>query len=139
MIQTETLDLDQRVVDYIKAHVNLPSEVSVGRQDSSGPGIAYIMTPTNEVKHFYNGRVRRSYAFSIMTKLPRPVDAIGLLNRAISVIEQAQRQDIVSSNGTFEFVKAEMTDSPGYRSAVEDAGKTYSIYAASFKTTIVIN
>ncbi|WP_179395054.1 hypothetical protein [Lacticaseibacillus absianus] len=135
----DTLDLDVQVIKYIKSQVTLPADVSVGRQDESGPGIAYIVKPTSEVKRFYNGRVRRAYAFTVMTKLPEPVDAIALLNRIIAAVEHAGSVDVRSANQSFQFVKAEMTDSPAYRSTVEDAGVDYSVYAASFKTTVIIN
>ncbi|WP_262315373.1 hypothetical protein [Lacticaseibacillus parakribbianus] len=136
---TKTLDLDSQVISFIKATVSLPTGIDFGRQDSSGPGVVYVIKPTNEVKRYYGGRVRRAYAFTIMTKLARPIDAIGLLSQIVDAVEHARSGDIKSANGSFQFVKAEMTDSPAYRSAVEDSGETYSVYGASFKTTIILN
>lgn len=139
MADTRTLDLDEQVSAYISAHVDLPVPLETGRQDGSGPSVVYVIEPTNEMKRFFNGRVKRAYAFTIMTKLEKWQDATGLLDSINRVMEDAKRIDIVSSNGTFQFISAQMTAAPAYKDAVEDDGVTYSIYAASFKVTAVIN
>lgn len=138
-MDNQALDLDERVIAYIKAHVTLPTPLEAGRQDGSGPSIVYVAEPTNEVKRYFNGRVRRAYAFTIMTKLEKWQDGMSLLDRINQAMEDAKSIDIKSSNGSFQFVSAAMTASPAYKDAVEDAGVTYSIYAASFKVTAVIN
>jgi hypothetical protein len=134
-----TLDLDDCVIAYISSHVELPATLEMGRQDGSGVSVVYVMEPTKDVKRYFNGRIKRDFAFTIMTKLEKWRDSAGLLDRINGAMEDAKRADIKSSNGSFEFVSASMTNSPAYRDAVEDDGVTYSIYAASFKVTAVIN
>ncbi|WP_125710081.1 hypothetical protein [Lacticaseibacillus porcinae] len=135
----QTLDLDDCVIAYISSHVELPAPLEMGRQDGSGASVVYVMEPTKDVKRYFNGRVKRDFAFTIMTKLEKWRDSAGLLDRINGAMEDAKRADIKSNNGSFEFISASMTNSPAYRDAVEDDGVTYSIYAASFKVTAVIN
>ncbi len=134
-----TLDLDSRVIDFIKSNVKLPVPVEMGRQDRSGPAIVYVMEPTNEVHRYFNGRLKRAYAFTLMAKVERWTDATSLLDQINQLMEDAKPSDIKSSNGSFQYITAVMTASPSYRDAVEDDGVTYSVYAASFKVTIIIN
>lgn len=134
-----TLDLDDRVIAYITAHVDMPAPMEMGRQDGSGISVVYVMEPTKDVRRYFNGRVKRDFAFTIMTKLEKWRDSAGLLDHINGAMEDAKRADIKSKNNSFEFVSANMTNSPAYRDAVEDDGITYSIYAASFKVTAVIN
>ncbi|QPI89333.1 hypothetical protein I3F57_06195 [Lacticaseibacillus paracasei subsp. tolerans] len=134
-----SFDLDDKVIDYIEQAVKLPVPLETGRQDQSGPAIIYIMQPMQKYTRYYNGRVKRSFAFQIAAKLPRMEEAIQVLNDINSAIERAKPGDINSASGSFCFRNAQMTQNPSYKDTIEDAGVTYSVYAASFEVEVIIN
>ncbi|WP_270235236.1 hypothetical protein [Lacticaseibacillus suilingensis] len=138
------LDLDDAVVKYIKSAVALPADLDMGRQDSHGPGIVYVLKATNKVTRYYGGRTKSAYAFTIMTKLEKWRDAVGLLNEIDDALRRAGRTDIKSINDSFQFVKATATDTAAFREAIKDDDKdsnaqVYSIYAQPFEVTVIIN
>lgn len=134
-----SFDLDSKVMDYIESHVTLPVPIETGRQDQSGPAIIYIMQPMEKFTRYYNGRVKRSYAFQIAAKLPKMEQATQVLNEINDAMEQARSGDIKSGSGSFSFRNAKMTQNPSYKDTIEDAGVTYSVYAASFEVEVIIN
>lgn len=134
-----SFDLDDKVIDYIEQAVELPVPLETGRQDQSGPAIIYIMQPMQKYTRYFNGRVKRSFAFQIAAKLPRMEEAIQVLNDINSAIERAKPGNIKSDSGSFSFRNAQMTQNPSYKDTIEDAGVTYSVYAASFEVEVIIN
>lgn len=136
---SQELDLDDRVVEYLMQTVSFPADVDMGRQDSSGPGIVYVVDPAQEVVAYFNGRKKRTYAFTLMAKLSKWSDALNTLNAINRTMERAKPVDIKSNNGSFAFLSAQMTSNPSFKQAIEDDGVTYSIYAASFQVKILIN
>lgn len=134
-----TLDLDSCVVNYITDNTDLPVPIEMGISDRVGQGIVYVIEPMDVVRRFMNGRVRRSFAFQFFVKMEDWQRATEILDDINRLMEQATAQDIKSSNHSFQFISAHMTKSPSHKSTLKDAGKTYSVYGASFVVDAVIN
>lgn len=131
-----SLDLTERVLDYMMKAADIPEGVSLGRLDESGPGLQYVATANQSVKRYYNGRSRRTYAFEIAAKMETPQAAIAVLDDINRVMSDARPFQIRSENGSFKFVTAKMSATPAYKGVLEDDGVTYSVYSAAFQVEI---
>lgn len=136
---TASLDLDNKVVEYITDRTALPVAIEMGSSDRPGVGLVYVMEPMDKVRRFLNGRVRRSFAFQFYAKMETWNKATTILDDINRVMEKAQPRNIQSGNGSFNFVAAHMTSPPAHKSTLEDDGTTYSVYGASFVVDAVIN
>lgn len=137
------LDLDLQVARYLDQTLNLFAQIEMGQPSHAGNSITYIMQPLQKVQNYYNGRQKRTFAFSMQAKNSSWLEAFKALDQINSAMQHANRRLIKSANGTFLFVKAEMTLTPRYVGLVTDTTETnateYAIYQATFNVTALID
>ncbi|APX72864.1 hypothetical protein M5C72_07100 [Companilactobacillus allii] len=145
---SRSLDLDERVANFINDHLDLPAELVMGEPSMHGSSVAYVMRPLQKYKVYFDGRKKRTFSFDIQAKCPFWLDAINILNAINELMENAKSFQLKSNNGSFQFTRAEMTHSPSFAANVTDnldvvtgnsAGdNVFAIYIASFEVTAII-
>lgn len=104
------------MVTAIENNCNLfaPIDVPIIRVDSTGAGngIAFMLTPVGQETRYYDGSRSRTYAFQVTA---RHTDQLTVLNALFSInkyIDSLNPEDIVSQNGSFDFISAVVTSVP---------------------------
>ncbi|KRK34382.1 hypothetical protein [Loigolactobacillus bifermentans] len=144
-MNTKTLDVDQAVLQYLTDHVSLYAPIRKAGVYENGNTITYIMSPTGGRQRYLNGRVKRSYSFTIDAKhLSEPI-ATDTLSQMMTVMERATGFAISSRNKSFQFQRAEMIATPADVANVQDmddqqtTSDIYSVVRAVFRVDIIIN
>ncbi len=138
-----TLDLDLQVARYLDKTLNLFAQIEMGQPSHAGDSITYIMQPLQKVQNYYNGRQKRTFAFSMQAKNSSWREAVKALNQINLAMQRANRNLIKSANDTFLFANAEMVLTPRYVGLVTDSKDPsaiqYAVYQATFNVTALIN
>jgi len=104
------------MIDAIEANCDLFAPIDVPiikiNEDGSGSGIAFMLTPIGEETRYYDGSRSRSYAFQITARDTDQLLVINTLLKINKFIDTLKSDDVVSSNGTFEFINAVVRSVP---------------------------
>jgi hypothetical protein len=126
------------MINAIETNVNLwkPIDVPIIRVDSSGAGdgIAFMLTPIGQETRYMDGSVLRNYAFQISARSQDQLQVLNALLEINKYVDSLRQGDIVSTNGSFEFVSAVVASVPNLVN-VDNYG---FLYVSNFQSEILL-
>ncbi|MCF6161905.1 hypothetical protein [Furfurilactobacillus milii] len=136
------LDLDAAVNRYIASKVDLYTKIELGNSYHTGNTLSYTTQPTGPATRYYNGIRKRAFSFAITAKHANGMVALNTISLIMSAMENATHVSIKSSNNSFKFINAKMTESATFKGTVlDDANKgsdEYSVYQGVFSVEVIL-
>jgi hypothetical protein len=131
-------DIEKSILTYITDNVELPENIALGDAIQPGNSISYLMGAGSPGQRYFDGKRKKHYLFTISVKDSNSLEAIGLLNEIMDVMEIEGPNKLKSLSGSFNFVSSSMRNNPTYQGMVDDNGVKRSVISGSFEVTVII-
>lgn len=127
------------MIDALTANCDLFAPISVpiipvSADGTPSNGIAFMLTPIGQAERQYDGSWDKNYAFQIAC---RHTDQLTALNALLSICDYVDgliNDDIVSQNGSFEFINGQVATVPNVLQ-VDDHGY---VYVATYQAELLL-
>lgn len=128
------MDFLDRMMDYIEANVSLYKPMRVGIL-GDGDSIAIRPTPGTPPNGYLARDRLRNYPFQVLTQHSNAGVAYQTLETITNVIDGLENGAIVSSDGSFVFVRCEVYTTPNF---VEVTSQGHHVYTAIYQAELYI-
>lgn len=131
-------DIEKSILTYITDNVELPENIALGDAIQPGNSISYLMGAGSPGQRYFDGKRKKHYLFTLSVKDSNSLEAIGLLNEIMDVMEIEGPNKLKSLSGSFHFVSSSMRNNPTYQGMVDDSGVKRAVISGSFEVTVII-
>ncbi|UYG93187.1 minor capsid protein [Cytobacillus firmus] len=122
------MDFLFRVMDYIENNVQLNAPINSPVLDSDSSAVAIRQTPSTMNTRFIEGKTA-DFSFQILVKDKSHLACYNTIQAIFKALDGLSKGDIVSSDGSFSFIKCECYTLPNF---VEKTEHDEYIYTALF-------
>ncbi len=126
-----TMDFLERLVKDALGGRNFYAPVVSG-VTRDGNSIAVIATPSNEIRHYYDGTYDQGFTFQVTTKHDNELTSYQTLLLITDLLKNLR--DVPSTNDSYEFNGIELTTVPN----IIGKDERYYYYSAMFKADLYI-